>query len=576
MTTVEKLYYKVGAAIIIFTFTTFMGWKEMQDERNAKHANHFADTNFSIMSTRYYKKCALLAKQNKLDELINYSTKAIEEIEYKDSSKSKFIFDFLQFRGNAYFKKNKLKEAAPDFQRVCINNMKSPCMKYKYLFDKYGSIKLQIEFRKKEAEFLKKQASLLKKIKPPPTESDKIASLRNKVHYNVKKGITSFKLGDLKATKKFFKKAMKLDPKNPYPHVKLGFIKSSIGENEVAIKYFDQAIKLDPKSHTAHYGKSQTFLKEKKYEDAISSIDTAYSIKKKGTYKFARAKIYWSSGKYEKAIEELKKIKVKGKSAASVNSYIGDCFMNIGDFDKGKEILENSIKVKSRNTDAYLFLAQGYIKANKEKKAIEYYKKAAKKGINKFDANYFLGKYEEKKEKMSLAMDYYQKALNINPNNYDLNLKLSAWYFHENLYRKALKCSLIIAKAEPNNWKIRFKIAICKKFLDNVDGALEDFEKLLKSTNEPKEKSDCYEEMALIFFDDKDWRNSNQYFALAEQENPGDIGRLYNYGLTSIVLRKDREAINIFHKLNQFDKKESTEFIERFKKLMDKYNIVIE
>jgi len=95
-------------------------------------------------------------------------------------------------------------------------------------------------------------------------------------------GIMCESLGELEDAKKYYDKAIKLDPTSSFSWINKGNVlskSSNIEENKEALDCYDKAIKLDPKNLTtfgALAGKGALLaMKFEKYEEALKCIDDA-------------------------------------------------------------------------------------------------------------------------------------------------------------------------------------------------------------------------------------------------------------------------------------------------------------
>lgn len=115
------------------------------------------------------------------------------------------------------------------------------------------------------------------------------------------------------------------------------------------------------------------------------------------------------------------------KSANLANAYLGGLYLQKGEFQKAAEVLGNYSNTGSPVIDPMVqgMLGDAYSELKDYKKAIGYYKKAAKKSENSFTSPLFLKKlglvYEQQKDNKS-ALEAYNKIKTEYPESYEASV----------------------------------------------------------------------------------------------------------------------------------------------------------
>ena len=99
----------------------------------------------------------------------------------------------------------------------------------------------------------------------------------------LKKGISSWNLGNPKEAGKIFDQVLVLDPNHKEALVRQGNVLGRIGKYAEAITYYNRALKLDPKNILALVNKGLSLHYLSNYSDAISCYDQVLTEKPRNT-----------------------------------------------------------------------------------------------------------------------------------------------------------------------------------------------------------------------------------------------------------------------------------------------------
>ncbi|MBI4743431.1 MAG: tetratricopeptide repeat protein [Actinobacteria bacterium] len=128
-------------------------------------------------------------------------------------------------------------------------------------------------------------------------------------YLNAWRGEQYLHLNDKKESIIAFKKAVLLDPTNASYYSFLAYLYQSSDKNK-AISLYKKAIKLDPKEHDNYFYLGLILFEQKKYYLAEGLFKKSLKLEKKHLLSHRMlVNVYDRTGRFEKAISELKELK---------------------------------------------------------------------------------------------------------------------------------------------------------------------------------------------------------------------------------------------------------------------------
>ncbi|MBM4339138.1 MAG: tetratricopeptide repeat protein [Deltaproteobacteria bacterium] len=121
---------------------------------------------------------------------------------------------------------------------------------------------------------------------------------------------------------KAYRQAIKLDPINDSYHVQLGNLYFSLGRYEEAKAEYTEAVKIDSTSTLNRYSLGQAYLQTGQYTEAEQAFKTV-NAHSPGEAAFALGQTYHRMGRYDDAVTEL-------KSAVSLKKNLGYAYFELG------------------------------------------------------------------------------------------------------------------------------------------------------------------------------------------------------------------------------------------------------
>ena len=130
---------------------------------------------------------------------------------------------------------------------------------------------------------------------------------------------------EIKTQKKMAEKpAVMVKPVKDYIYwMNQGNLCSTYGNDKAAIKYFKEAIKLEPKKSEAYFFLGVSYGETGAFKESVKAINKAIDINpEKGIYYYGRGRVYLISGEQEKAVDDFKTAASKGNRDAQ--NYLKD------------------------------------------------------------------------------------------------------------------------------------------------------------------------------------------------------------------------------------------------------------
>jgi class 3 adenylate cyclase/TolB-like protein/Tfp pilus assembly protein PilF len=148
---------------------------------------------------------------------------------------------------------------------------------------------------------------------------------------------------DWKASTKYMKKAIELDPNDYISHVALGMLLTYQGKLEDAINEFKKGMLLNPLSTSAIRNLAMAYLTAHDYDEAMNVIEGGLDVFTLDDFWIYPGQVYLYQGDYDKAMSFFKEYEFE--------EWVGITHAEMGETDKAIEILNDLVR---RRDTAYL------------------------------------------------------------------------------------------------------------------------------------------------------------------------------------------------------------------------------
>ena len=284
---------------------------------------------------------------------------------------------------------------------------------------------------------------------------------------------------------KYYNDALKIDPNFGPPY--LGLARARLMDDPGAnVEYlFDEAIARDPNFGEIYIERARYFILHKKYEDAITDLDTASNIMSDSPLVYmAYADAYLALDDKKKALESAEKAYSLDSTDPLVYKMLGTMYIENGQYERAIEALNVYVIYATENDRAFALLGQANYELKDYKAALDNFDKAQKlnpNGMRKFYL--YMGLANLELNHIDQAVDYLEKAQNEDDKSFEVNLGLVRAYFLQEKFGSTYVQAEILnslAKTDEETALALYWHALSQEKRDEVQGAIKDWQALLK------------------------------------------------------------------------------------------------
>lgn len=310
----------------------------------------------------------LLENIQKRNANLKVQIKALDEEIAKDSTNAKLYYTrAVKLRSLAPYEKGHWDATVKDFQKASALKPKDE----DYLFD-YASILGTVgkheeaikEYDKlttlkpKHVKAYQNKANLLQYLGryPQSIEASNRALELDSKNFDAMmlRGFTYYYMDKYEEAMRDFDAAIPLNLKSGYAHAAKGYIKNAQGKFEEAIPYFDKSAQVEPKQARPYANKAFSLGNLNKMDEAKRQI--AEAIKLGPTYGnayYIRAWLNLKEKNYEAVYADVKKcLDYRFPEKYKPWTVLGEAYMEIGEYDKAKEMFEQALAMKKNYAPA--------------------------------------------------------------------------------------------------------------------------------------------------------------------------------------------------------------------------------
>lgn len=247
---------------------------------------------------------------------------------------------------------------------------------------------------------------------------------------------------------------------------------------------------------------------------------------------------------FQKAIECFKRVeKSSEEKFSSLPLMLGMAYFEIGDYPNTKSYLESALKNPSTKTDAYYYLGEVYSASGLRDEAVSAFRAALQREPDMVEAWKKLGLLLFSSEDYTSAMHCMRNAYDLS-GDLDSSDKLANIALMAGEYEEALTY-FEIAYEKSGNTAYFESIAVCRYYLSDYRGALEDL-KRLGDTVTDRFRFHFVRGSSEMRLGDLEQAKSDLQKAV--EAAPSDIGALYNFGMVLAALGEYTQSANSFQK----------------------------
>jgi tetratricopeptide (TPR) repeat protein len=223
---------------------------------------------------------------------------------------------------------------------------------------------------------------------------------------------------------KYAEKSQRLQPNKPISFIigKSYYEQENYGE---AVKHLQTAAKEEPTRAEIPYIIGRSYLDMSNYKQSSGFFEKAIALdSSKTNWIYEAGLVFYAIPDYKKSLTYIELAGAKGyKKSNDYLENLGNAYINVKEYDKGIEVLEEVLKKKPTDQELIYQVAQAYFKAKKYQEAIDMWDIAL--GLDKTNANvlYMIGLSYQKKGEKQKGQQLCDKAIEMDPSLNSLRQK---------------------------------------------------------------------------------------------------------------------------------------------------------
>ena len=270
----------------------------------------------------------------------------------------------------------------------------------------------------------------------------------------LKRGISAHKEGKLQEAERFYQAILKSQPLHPHANHNLGVLAVSVNKIEEALKFFKNAIKANPNIEQFWLSYINTFLKEKRFEDAKEIIEQfqkqGFSIEKLNISEIYQTNIDPSDTEIDEVLKLYQKKEyddVESQALSLTERFpehpfawrvLGALFKETGRLIESLNAIQRSVQLSPEDTMAHYNLANTLKELGQFENALVSYKKAIALKPDFAKAYDRLGSLLQTLGKSNDAEICYKKYISLTPYETPMTKSMALTFFEAGEFQKSL------------------------------------------------------------------------------------------------------------------------------------------
>ena len=177
-------------------------------------------------------------------------------------------------------------------------------------------------------------------------------------------------------------------------------------------------------------------------------------------------------GNLQGALQELQKLKLKNPQDAAVSNNLATVQLELGDFNRAKDILSKSMRWSPNYAPSYFTMGVVFMREKAFERAGEYLQKAIELQPSMTNAYSVLGKLSLQQGKLQEARNYFEQAIKIGSNDLSTRETLGMVLLDLDEFQLAGKQFSMVLNSEPNRTLSIGGMAVAMASIGNVDEAI--------------------------------------------------------------------------------------------------------
>lgn len=346
-------------------------------------------------------------------------------------------------------------------------------------------------------------------------------------------GLCNFNLNEREKSLAAFLKVIELNEQDATALYYVASLSILMERTEDAITYSKKVLEYRPDFYDAYKILFTIYLKNKRYKE-ILELNEEFQNKnietQDDTIHTILATTFMINKKYKEAISSLKVAIKISPEKPQLHNNLGVCYMSLGDYDSAINSLQTSLNLNDKNPLTYTDLGTVLQLKGEYLQALEAFNKALELEPESFINLLNVANLSNILRKYDLTINAYEKLLAINPDLKDIRNSLIGTYIKNKQPEKAINMIDVALKSNPKNVPLLFRKAKIYTMLEDFNAAQKIYEQIISFK---KNSPSVYHSYALLHIKMGNYDKALQYLnksVTLDDKNPSvhkDFGVIY-------------------------------------------------
>ena len=243
---------------------------------------------------------------------------------------------------------------------------------------------------------------------------------------------------------------------------------------------FEYMLSKAPNSPTLHNNLGMVYGELGRYQDAVEALKRAIRIQPDlAEVHYNLGNAYQRLGRYQDAVEPYKQALRIKPDYAEVYDNLGAAYGKLGRWQDAIEAYKQAIKIKPDYADAHYNFGNAYGKLGRWQEAIESYKQAIRIKPDLVEAHYNLGVVYSSLGRSQEAVESYKQAIRIKPDYAEAHYNLGVNYYKLERYQDAIESYKQTIRINPDYAKAYINLGVTYYKLGRYQDAVEAYKQAI-------------------------------------------------------------------------------------------------
>lgn len=293
-------------------------------------------------------------------------------------------------------------------------------------------------------------------------------------------GLRHHKAGNLPMAERFYRSALKAQPRHPDALYLLGVLALDAGRADVAAQQIAKAIKRNRKNPHYHLGLGDARRAQGKLREAAACYREALAIDpKSATAHFSLATVQQAQQRLADAIAHYRRALALAPDLAEAHNNLGVALTDQGQRREATEHFRRAVELRPGYADAHLNLGQALKAEGRLEEAVRSYRKALELDPNLIEAHNNLGNALREAGRPEEALACFRKALALRPDYVEAHKNMGAALNDLGRSEDAVAVHRRVLELDPGSADAHAGLGAALQILGRTDEAIAHYEAAL-------------------------------------------------------------------------------------------------